>query len=87
VVIVPLSVATVIRVPFSTLLPYTSLITPLVTVLVDVPLATILVGLGVNVIVPAGTAARIVSCWLVDVRTATASATLIVGVPFVVSLK
>ena len=51
---VPKSVETLIRVPSETVFPFTSLIVPLVIVLVLVPFAVIEAGLGVRVIVPAG---------------------------------
>jgi hypothetical protein len=63
-VIVPRDVATVIRVPLETVFPFESVITPLVTVLVVSPSATILDGLGVSVIVPAGGPGMNVICVL-----------------------
>src|SRR3989304_6179255 len=90
VVMVPMLVATVMRMPSSTVLPNASTITPLVTVLVVIPSAMILPGTGVSDMLPAagpGCKMMLLSPVIIDNRVPVGDSTLRTAVPLTVPVS
>src|SRR3972149_4476809 len=87
---VPMLVATVMRMPSSTVLPNAPTITPLVTVLVVIPSAMILPGTGVSDMLPAagpGCKMMLLSPVIIDNRVPVGDSTLRTAVPLTVPVS